>query len=236
MISSLRKQVRQFLDRLFGDICRRHDIENLYSQFSALLQVHALLPSGAILMPLRKWAISPDALLHVALAFKSSSPNVIVEFGSGQSTVVLAALFNAQGKGRLVSVEHDGDFAETVRAQLKASGLSEWVELQVVPLVSVGDEHASQTYDLQSLRQERVDLVLVDGPPMLLGPLARYAPLEWAVRHVTPLGSIFLDDANRAEEAAIVKQLLRENSMLQHETIDCEKGLCRFWLDGATSE
>src|SRR5438128_1291348 len=219
------KDIRNLVNRFFGDLSRKHDVENLYVQLSSFIQIYGLLPQGTLLKPLRGWAISPDALLHVAITFKAIKPAAVVEFGSGQSTIVLAALLKSQGAGKLLSIEHNANHARSLETQLKACGLSDWVDARTVRLVSLVEDPPSRTYDLTWLEHYSADLVLVDGPPASLGLLARYSPLKWAVDNVTSTGSVFLDDANRPEEEAIVNRVMRECSALQCEAIDCEKGL-----------
>ena len=42
---------------------------------------------------------------------------------------------------------------------------------------------------------------------------------------------VFLDDADRASERAIIGRWMREFANLRHEFIDCEKGCARLWMD-----
>lgn len=53
-----------------------------------------------VLSPLRGWGISPDALALVLADIQRRTRPVVVEFGSGQPTIALAAMLE---KRRLVA-------------------------------------------------------------------------------------------------------------------------------------
>ena len=58
--------------------------------------------------PLRGWATSPDVLLRLHTHIMATRPQVIVEFGSGASTLVIADALRQNGTGKLISIEHSG--------------------------------------------------------------------------------------------------------------------------------
>jgi hypothetical protein len=83
--------------------------------------------------PLGTWAIEADfgGLVYQQM---QDRPQVVVECGSGVTTLLIAACLRAQGSGRLYSLEHDARFATITQQRLAAAGLSDWVELIVAPL------------------------------------------------------------------------------------------------------
>src|SRR5699024_11233349 len=60
------------------------------------------------LPPLRGWATSPDVLLRLHTHIMATRPNVIVEFGSGASTLVIADALSQNGAGKR-SEEHKSE-------------------------------------------------------------------------------------------------------------------------------
>lgn len=86
------------------------------------------------------WAIEPSGLLAVVHAVQTRRPQLVVECGSGTSTVWLGRVLAEQG-GRLISLEHDEGWATHARAMLAehgvAEGVGQTVEIRVVPLVDV---------------------------------------------------------------------------------------------------
>jgi len=71
---------------------------------------------------------------------------------------------------------------------------------------------------------------LIDGPPGIkdYGSLARGRPLQWALKHLKPKGTIFLDDANRPAEQSLLAKLMGEHDDLHWQMIYTEKGLAKL--------
>ncbi|WP_448570599.1 class I SAM-dependent methyltransferase [Trichothermofontia sp.] len=140
----------------------------------------------------------------------------IVEFGSGISTVYIAALIKQKGSGRLISFEHDQGWIKVVESMLRQNNLSEFVSLEYAPLVS---EHPWQSksradwYDTdivyQALKDEKVDLLVVDGPPAYGSEgkreLARLPALLVLGSYLNLSSAVILDDLNRSGEQKIIK-------------------------------
>jgi len=63
---------------------------NDYRQLEAFVQLNSLLKFTAPIPATRGWAGSPDLLLTLAHVVKTFKPKLVVELGSGVSTVVMA--------------------------------------------------------------------------------------------------------------------------------------------------
>jgi predicted O-methyltransferase YrrM len=129
---------------------------------------------------------------------------LIVECGSGFSTLVLARLLHTHG-GRLVSLEHDQTWATRVRTNLAAEGLAEIAQVALAPL----EPHplareGLQWYAQRALRSlpRRIDLLLVDGPPAFEPEieLSRYPALPALAERLAPDATVILDDIDRRGE------------------------------------
>jgi hypothetical protein len=211
-------------NRLFADLAKKQDIDSLYDQLNGLLQIQNAIQGKQVLRPLRGWAISPDALSWVLADLQERNQPTVIEFGSGQSTVILAAVLKHRG-GRLVSVEHDPEYSLVIQRQVAACGLSDYVETVHAPLIQNGDP-STKTYDTSKISSIEVDLALIDGPPVMLGGAnARLSPLLWAAAHLGPNGAIFLDDSNRSSEQGCIKSLIREYPKFTVIPRAAEKGL-----------
>jgi hypothetical protein len=118
------------------------------------------------------------------------SDDIVVEFGSGRST-----LWFSERVGRVISIEHDPDWYGRVRDRLDVAGRKN-VRYHCVPIdpaVSADDARdAAEPYLRAAAKSldDRADVVLVDG--ILRGPCAR-----WAVDNVRDDGLIVVDNANR---------------------------------------
>jgi predicted O-methyltransferase YrrM len=135
-------------------------------------------------------------------------PKLIVELGSGSSTVLFAAALRANGTGRVISVEHDPLHARHTARLLEQAGLSERVELVLAPLVELElNNRRFQWYDLAPrLRTliEKIDLVFVDGPPGKVQSLSRYPTLPVLLPHLSPRALVLVDDGAREDETRMV--------------------------------
>jgi predicted O-methyltransferase YrrM len=214
----------------------REMYDRLYDQVASMMQIQSAISGGPVLKPMRHWALSPDAMAIILADLQERANPHIVEFGCGQSTIVFASWARARG-GRITSYEHDASYADAVRRQLQACGLSSQVDLRVVPLVDyVGMDGlpASKSYALPSDR-DGIDIALVDGPPYWAGEAGRYHPLKWATDRLNPDGAAYLDDAARQPEQRIVAALRRSMFGVEAAELRAEKGLVKLTraADGA---
>src|SRR6266567_2263259 len=80
------------------------------------------------------YALTADAAAVLARQVALCRPNVVVELGSGVSTVLVGKLLQVQGHGRIYSLDHDSSWAEETRKQLRAAGLQDQAEVFDAPL------------------------------------------------------------------------------------------------------
>jgi predicted O-methyltransferase YrrM len=220
-------------ERFLVGVARQEQVDriydNLYDQVAGLLQIQAALTGGPVLKSLRHWAISPDAIALILTDLQERTDPRIVEFGCGQSTVIFASWVKLHG-GLVTTYEHDPQYADVIRKQLDALGLSAHVDLRVVALVetpAVAGLPTSKSYDLPA-NQERFDVALIDGPPYWAGEAGRYYPLKWSVDRLNPGGAAYLDDAARIPEQRIVTVLKSLHPGVAAEELRAEKGLTRL--------
>lgn len=140
-------------------------------------------------------------------------PGMIVELGSGVSTLISAYCLKKNGKGKLISFEHEKKFAEYTEENIRNHGLSDYVEVIHAPLVDVEtDGHVYQWYQIDRDRiKDNIDLLFIDGPVGREQRNARYPALPMLRDKLNPGAVILLDDANREDEKAICKMWMQEN-------------------------
>jgi predicted O-methyltransferase YrrM len=216
--------LRKLRDRLFAGLARQSDVDALYAQINGLFQIQNAMAGKPVLRPMRGWAMSPDAMTWILADLQERTTPTVIEFGSGQSTVILAAAVKHL-KGRLLSVEHDPEYSAIIQRQVVACGLTEMVEFFHAPLCNGSNEPPTRSYKTSNLPDTPVDLALVDGPPWTNGNFTRLTPLRWAARHLKPGGVIFLDDSAREAEQVCLKRLTIENPNLRAMPRAAEKGL-----------
>lgn len=151
------------------------------------------------------FALNPTDLLGLLHIIRTRQPRLVLELGSGTSSVWIGYALERIG-GRLISLDHDPEYAGRTRTLLAAHGLAGVVEVREAPLSALSVEDKSfQWYDTAALADLRnIDLVLVDGPPAATGRDARYPALQVVAPKLAPTATIVCDDANRRDEQAAV--------------------------------
>ncbi|OJX78196.1 class I SAM-dependent methyltransferase [Sphingopyxis sp. GW247-27LB] len=188
------------------------------------------------LPPTGNCAGAPDFLLLLARAVLTERPEVIVEFGSGVSTFVLAKCLEMNGTGRLISFDHSPAFAELTRRQLERQRLS--ADIRVVPLrPSESADHPGFWYDANDL-PHAIDLIIVDGPPASLHPETRGSAGPATFAKLRNGGMVLLDDAHRSGERKILSRWRRAYPDIEFSNVDTMKGTVvgRRIGDGFSSE
>lgn len=108
--------------------------DRVYARVEAQLGLRALVAPRAPMPPLGGWALDADIMHAVAALLWHDRPELIVECGSGSSSVWLGYLIERLGLGRVISLEHDERFLRASRALVAAHGLRDLVEIRHAPL------------------------------------------------------------------------------------------------------
>lgn len=204
----------------------RQDNASLFRQLEALQGLYAELDLKVSLPPTRGWAASPDFLLELVCHARVHRPATVVECSSGASTLVLARCLQLNGAGKVLSLEHDPYYAEQTRQQLRRHGLQDWAQVLDAPLQPhLLSGETWPWYDLGGLPAAlAIDLLVIDGPPQATRALARYPAAPLLFPRLNAGAQVFLDDAARADELAILQRWQGEFPALTHTTRACEKG------------
>jgi predicted O-methyltransferase YrrM len=204
--------------------------KKLKAAMASLVNVVSILPQLDIKgvvppFPHQGFEITGEEAAFLFHLIRRHRPKLVMELGSGSSTVLFAAALRANGSGRLISIEHDPAHAERTRTLLEQAELSDRAELLLAPLsdLQLGDR-SFHWYGLGSLLErltDKIDFLFVDGPPGKEQPLSRYPALPMLARHLSPRALVFVDDGAREDETLMVK-LWREmeNVTFQAEALD----------------
>lgn len=168
-------------------------------------------------IPWSGWAADPALLSRMTSLVATRSPGLVIECGAGVSTLFVAEALRRLGRGRVLSLEHDPEWAATIQAHLDREGLAEWAQLHTAPLVcSTWYGVETRWYDVPDpsrLATEPIDLLLIDGPPGALAPLCRFPALPVFWNHLAADATILLDDADRSDELATLELWRRQFSI-----------------------
>ena len=174
-------------------------------------------PTAAPATAAGDWRLTAGSLRFLTVLVDHLEPRLVLEFGSGRSTVVLGrSLASLRRPGTLVTIENDPDHLDRTRAGIVAAGLETAVHLRSAPVVVrrchdrnvpvyLLGARACSTGRSRGLR--RPDLILVDGPPLPLG--GREGALYQALHSSHEGTVIVLDDSRRDSEREVLVRLLQ---------------------------
>lgn len=171
-------------------------------QIRALINVRPLLGDR----PLRigdGWAADPILLEELSFVLETRRPRQIVELGSGSTTILIAEHLRMAGSGRLISVDHDEGFASLTKQRLVSRGLDAYATVVTAPLSMQsieGRSHDWYSVDWAKVLPEKIDLLIVDGPPARFQRDARFPAGVVLEPYLSDRCVILLDDGARRDE------------------------------------
>lgn len=230
--TELDAQIKKHADELISlrkslDSAVKKEISNATKQIEASIGLQNYFATGDlpnINIERHAWPVSPDFALYLVELIELNDYELIIEFGSGISTLIVAKTIANMAKRRqgkppveFISFDHLDQYYQQTLAKLKHEQLDAAVQLHHAPLHDYtapnGNVYsyyacldilaeAAQRHDFGSLRV----LVIVDGPPGITGPHARYpaGPLIFSL-FKGALIDLLLDDYIRDDEKEIAK-------------------------------
>jgi predicted O-methyltransferase YrrM len=100
----------------------------------------------------------------------------VLECGSGSSTIAVARCLKTLG-GRLISLEHNPEFARKTTETLRLLELNDVARVVTAPLTTRQVGSAVLSWygpEYERFLESPIDVLIVDGPPKASGPRARY--------------------------------------------------------------
>lgn len=205
-------------NRLLAEVRKSNQDET--RSVEAILQLQRDREFRAPMPPSGRWALDGRSLLELMAVVEDKGPKLLLELGSGTSTVWLGYALERTG-GKVVSVEHDQAFADVTSWNLERHRLTETVDLRVAPLTPWDGEGSTDWYDGRAFEGlEQIDLLLVDGPPAGTGAEARYPAVPVLLDRLAPGGLVVLDDSDRPDERHIIERWLGANPRLTRRSGD----------------
>lgn len=190
-----------------------------YRQSEYFAQLINLMDFQAAIPGLRSWAASADVLLTLANISQKIKPKVVLDLGSGISTLVLA---KSSPGAKVFSIDHLPEFASKTRSLLADHQITN-VDLRVAPLSL--HPAGSDWYDRSALSDiDQIDLLFIDGPPGSKDEKARHPVLAQCLSKLSPKAVIVIDDAARPGEKALAEMFSQALPGYELEFFNHEKG------------
>lgn len=190
----------------------------VYRQTEAFIQLFHLLDFTAPIPATRSWAASPDLLLTIAETIKKYRPGLVVELGSGVSTLVTAK----SGARKIISIDNSEEFGGKTAALIKDHKVR-GVEVRIAPLQPYAN--GSTWYDTTKIKDlKKIDLLIIDGPPGSKNPDARYPALAEFKDKLSAKAVIIIDDVKREGERKLAEDFAKALPNHKLVILDHEKG------------
>ena len=223
LLRSLHSKVSKTSAAITRDI-QKLSVENkknsliAYRQTEAFNQLTNLLDFKAAIPATRSWAASPDLLLTISEIVKKNRPGLVVELGSGISTLVTAK----SGARKIISIDNSDAWGAKTVALLKEHKVR-GVDVRIAPLRPYAN--GSEWYDLDAIKDlKKIDLLIVDGPPGSKNPEARYPALQQFKDKLSPAAIVVIDDVNREGERKLAEDFAKALPNHELTILDHEKG------------
>jgi 16S rRNA G966 N2-methylase RsmD len=191
---------------------RQKHLRKLEDIYASNVFVQPLLRYFEVPIAFNQYALRPFSIAMIANDILFNRRLHYIEFGGGISTLLIAKFIQLnQLKTRITVIDHDLSWLEMLTGWLEKEGLMDIVDLHYAELVETETPMGrSQWYDhqkvLSAVGRAKIDIVLVDGPPGK-GRVHRYNALPVLAENgnLSEEFSIYLDDAARKPEKAIIK-------------------------------
>lgn len=204
----------------------RKELKQTFRQLEALQNLNAVLPTSDVLPATRGWAASPDLLLALVNLVITERPSLIVECGSGASTLWLALALRRFGiDGRIIALDHDPVFSGKTRDFLARHDVLDLAEVRDAPLESFSLDGETYSWYARTAWEDLagIDLLFVDGPPAATGHQARYPALPLLNKSLSPIATIVLDDLIVPDMREVLPRWLDADPGFSSEILPLEK-------------
>ena len=204
----------------------KKEIKQTFRQLEALQNLNAVLPANDVLPATRGWAASPDLLAVLVDLVVAERPSLVVECGSGASTLWLALAMRRFGiDGRVVALDHDPVFGGKTRDLLTRHDVGDLAEVRDAPLESFSLDGETYSWYARRAWQDLtgIDLLFVDGPPATTGHLARYPALPLLSGALSPVVTAVLDDLVVPDMQKVLRRWLDTYPEFGSEILPLEK-------------
>lgn len=185
------------------------------------------------------WAATPELSLAILDIIMRRKPVSVLELGGGISTIISSMSLLRAGEGNVLALDHDESYTRKSQKLLKKNGLDSVATVVHTPLTSIQTDRGKWIwYDLSAVpfRNEPIDLLIVDGPPVKTQNCARYPALPLLYSKLADDAVIILHDTHRKSESTFINWWKDEYPCLVVDQSDTEKGLAVIYINKRGAE
>ena len=178
----------------------------------AAVGVNAAVQPRAPLPPFGNSAVESDTAGFIVSLVLERRPALIIECGSGLSTLLIGYAIERCGRGRILSLDHIDQWATATRNNALAHGLNHVVTVIHAPLVNIvlPDGSAATWYQTAEIdKTSPIDMLIVDGPPGYADKNARFPALPMMWDRLSDGATIIVDDSDRPGERQMVERWMK---------------------------
>ena len=213
------------MNYLFSKLYSFDEIRTSYKQLEILIPLFNDLKITKRLPNTRGYAASPDYIYKIKETIEKNNPNLILEAGSGVSTIIAAYCIKKTGKGKIISLDHSEKYANQTRDELKKHNLSKFADVFHAPLkkYNLNNNKSLIWYDIDNCKiKENIDLFVIDGPPKNTknSKFPRYPAIPLMLDKMKVGSTIILDDARRENEQKTLELWKKEYSSFEFNYLD----------------
>ena len=201
--------------------------EKNINQIEAMQSIYSTFTFNAPLSATRKMAASPDFLKLVVETIMINKPKLVLELGSGVSSIIASKSLEKNGNGKLISIDNNDKYAKFTRERLSMENLTDVARVITSELkMQIINEQNYMWYESTFLKEinQNIDLLIIDGPPRIINKNARYPAIPLLKNYFSEKIIILIDDGNRQDDSQTIKKWLFEFDDFISEYIDTEKG------------
>jgi predicted O-methyltransferase YrrM len=192
---------------------------NSYRELQSRLDLHQGIPYSP------NWSAEADFLHLIVDACLKERPKQILECGSGLTTLMLARSCQISGSGHVISLEDGLQYAENTRDYIDRYGLGDYASVAHAPLQQmVLDGNTYAWYSTDAIPESGIDMLVIDGPSGFIQKHSRYPALPVCRQRFAKCCNIYLDDAGRKDEQALVAMWQSHYPELKHAYQETARG------------
>lgn len=186
----------------------KSELENLRSS----IELHNIINTY---IPWTKSALDPTTIKIILNDILINNRSVIVECGSGISTLFIGSILNQHSLTgcKVYSIDHNKEWIDIINRYINILGIKDYVELIHAPLKPFENEFKNVSwYDTTILSNKlgsiTINQLIVDGPPAYLKEIefSRFPAVPFFKSKLSEEFIIFLDDTDRKGERSILKK------------------------------